>query len=274
MRLKIEHVSRYSYRQPPSTVTQILRLTPRSHQGQFVVDWRVEVDQDCRLRAAADAFGNLVHSFDLAGPIDSMTITATGEVETENTNGIVSGQLERFPPTIFLRETDLTRSGVAIRNFADDAAATAEEPLDKLHALNKAIFERMRFELEGTEVTTTAVDAFAAGHGVCQDYAHIFVAAARHLGVPSRYVGGYLYRPDQIDQVAGHGWAEALVEGLGWVAFDPTNGISMTDSYVRVAVGLDYLGASPIRGTHYGGSHEELNVTVRVEEVGLQYQSQ
>ena len=119
------------------------------------------------------------------------------------------------------------------------------------------------------------------GHGVCQDFAHVFIAAARHLGHPARYVGGYLFQPalshwqsqgsagqtQSTDaQDAGHAWAEALVPHLGWVGFDPANGISPTDAYVRVAVGLDYLGAAPVRGTRYGGGGESLAVKVIVHD--------
>ena len=269
MRLRITHESTYSYESPQNAVTESLRLTPRGHDGQFVVDWRVEVDHDCLLRTATDAFGNRVHSFSLNGPIISLTITATGEVETEDTHGVIRHQLERFPPTVFLRETALTKSGPTLRDFAEKIAATGTDRLSLLHDLNHAIFERMSFDTGPTNASTPAMDAFATGHGVCQDYAHIFVAAARHLDIPARYVGGYLYQPDSIEQDAGHGWVEALVDDLGWVAFDPTHGRSATDAYVRVAVGLDYLGAAPVRGARYGGGGEELSVRVRVEEVML-----
>ena len=95
MRLRIRHQSTYAYATPANSVTQLLRLTPRSHDGQFVVDWRVEVDHDCRLQQAADAFGNVVHSFTLAGSLTALTVSAIGEVETEDTHGLVRGQVER-----------------------------------------------------------------------------------------------------------------------------------------------------------------------------------
>jgi transglutaminase-like putative cysteine protease len=132
-----------------------------------------------------------------------------------------------------------------------------------------AIRKNMRFDTDGTDPRTSAPDAFALGHGVCQDFAHIFIAAARHLEIPARYVGGYMYRIDEKnEQEAGHAWAEALIDGLGWVGFDPANGISPTDAHVRVAVGLDYLGAAPVRGTRYGGTNEELDVKVQIRPSG------
>jgi transglutaminase-like putative cysteine protease len=266
MRFRVTHETAYRYQQPAAAVTQVLRMTPRGHDGQFIVDWRIELAGDNRLRASADAFGNIMHSFALPGPISAVTVTAIGEVETEDTHGLVKGQIERFPPAVFLRDTRLTEADAELRQFAVDVTAGAGDRLSVLHALNTAVHERMRFDKGPTDASTTAREAFASGHGVCQDYAHVFVAAARQLEIPARYVGGYLFQKSMPEQDAGHGWAEALVEDLGWVAFDPANGVSATDAYVRVAVGLDYLGAAPVRGAQFGGAGEALAVSVRVEE--------
>jgi transglutaminase-like putative cysteine protease len=268
MRLRVTHETTYSYGVPANSVTQILHVAPRGHDGQFVVEWRVELNHDTRLRQATDAFGNYIHSFDLVGPIEDLTVTAAGVVETDDTNGVVRGAVERFPPALYLRDTDLTTSDVNIRQFAGKIAAQQSGQIERLHALNAAILKEMRFDSAVTDTTTLAAEAFAASHGVCQDFAHIFIAAARHLGAPARYVGGYLYQPDGDNQVAGHGWAEAYVDDLGWVAFDPAHGRSANDAYVRVAVGLDYLGAAPVRGARQGGDEERMDVRVRVEDIG------
>ena len=115
---------------------------------------------------------------------------------------------------------------------------------------------------------------FALKRGVCQDLTHIFIAAARSLAIPARYVGGYFHRDDGVDeQEAGHAWAEAFVPRLGWVAFDAANGLCATDAHVRVAVGLDYLGAAPLRGTRYGGGGEVMSVKVRVDQASQQTQN-
>jgi transglutaminase-like putative cysteine protease len=268
VRLRIVHETTYRYGTPAASVTQVLRLTPRSHDGQFVHDWRIELDQDGHLRQSADAFGNVVHSLTLSGPLEALTITATGDVETENTNGVIRGQIERFPAPIFLRDTPLTEPDAEIRAFAGDIAGLAgRDRLTLLHDLTTALNRHMEFDTRPTDATTPAAEAFAHGHGVCQDFAHIFIAAARHIGIPARYVSGHLFQKKAGELVAGHGWAEAMVEGLGWVAFDPANGISATDAYLRVAVGLDYLGAAPVRGSRHGGAEEKLGVKVRVTDV-------
>jgi transglutaminase-like putative cysteine protease len=270
MRLRLLHETAYRYETPATRAIQTLRLTPRGHDGQFVVNWRIDIDEDCRLDSATDPFGNKVHSFTVEGPLEGLTITAEGEVETHDTHGVVSGQVERFPPVVFLRDTALTTANAAIRAMADDTAAHAgPERLTLLHDLMDAIRKNMRFDTGGTDAYTSATDALALGHGVCQDFAHIFIAAARYLGIPSRYVGGYMFRVDEAnEQDAGHAWAEALIDDLGWVGFDPTNGISPTDAHIRVATGLDYLGAAPVRGTRYGGTGESLAVKVRISPSG------
>lgn len=270
MRLRIRHETAYSYESPAASAIQILRLTPRGHDGQFIIDWRIEVDRDCRLSTTTDPFGNTVHSFTVEGPLDGLVITAEGEIETQDTHGVVSGQAERMPAPVFLRDTRLTQSDAAIRALAADSAAEGgDDPILVLHAIMNRIRTRMRFHINATDSGTSATEAFAQGDGVCQDFAHVFIAAARHLGIPARYAGGYLFRGDiEGGQDAGHAWAEALVPSLGWVGLDPANGISATDAYVRTAVGLDYLGAAPVRGTRYGGGGESLAVHILVDDVG------
>ena len=139
-------------------VGQVLRLTPRGHDGQFVVDWRIDVDRDCRLEQSTDPFGNVVHSFTVEGPLDTLTITAEGRVETNDTHGIVTGQVERFSPIVFLRDTQLTTADAAIRAFADEAAAPGtEDRIALMHRLMDGIRDRMRFDTNATDTGTSAI---------------------------------------------------------------------------------------------------------------------
>jgi transglutaminase-like putative cysteine protease len=268
MRIHIRHETAYSYATPATRAIELLRLTPRGYDGQFILDWRIDVDHDCRLDQSSDPFGNTLHAFTAEGPMSGLVITAEGQIETTDTSGVVTGQVERFPPQVFLRDTPLTAANAAIREFADSLVSrTSGQDLKMMHAIMGGIRERLRFDVDATDPGTSATEAFAIGHGVCQDFAHIFIAAVRHLGVPARYVSGYLCRSDYIEQQAGHAWAEALIPDLGWVGFDPANDISPTDAYVRVAIGLDYLGAAPVRGVRYGGSGESLAVQVDVADI-------
>ncbi|HEY0224209.1 MAG TPA: transglutaminase family protein [Pseudolabrys sp.] len=275
MRIRISHATTYRYETPPTAVTQLLRLTPRNHDGQYVVDWRIDLSEDCILHQHDDAFGNITHSFTAEGPFEKLSVTVDGEVETQDTNGRVNGAIEVFPPALFLRETDLTHADAAIVDFAETTRAAApKDTLTLLHELLNGLNREITFDTSPTVAATTAAEAFKLKRGVCQDLTHIFIAAARRLGVPARYIGGHFYRADGVtEQDAGHAWVEAYIDGLGWVGFDPTNGISTTDAHVRVAAGLDYLGSAPVRGTRYGGSGETLNVAVHVEQSRHQSQN-
>jgi transglutaminase-like putative cysteine protease len=161
----------------------------------------------------------------------------------------------------------LTEPNAEIRSFAREIAGSAPDRLSMLHALLDTLPQTITFDTDPTHAHTTAAEAFALKRGVCQDISHIFIASARSLGIPARYVSGYLHRADgQNDQQAGHAWTEAFVDGLGWVAFDATNGMCATDAYLRVAVGLDYLSAAPLRGSRIGGEGEGLDVRIRIDE--------
>ncbi len=275
MRLRISHLTSYRYEQPATSVIQMLRLTPRNHDGQYVARWRIDVSTDCRLDQHEDAFGNVTHAFTAEGPFSELAVTVEGEVETRDTQGIVRGAVERFPPGLYLRETALTSPDEKIAAFAAACRDDADgQVLGLLHLMLERLHGDMTYDTDPTHAATTAAQAFALGRGVCQDLTHVFIAAARSLGIPARYVSGYFHRDDGVrEQDAGHAWTEAFVPKLGWVAFDPANGLCATDAHVRVAVGLDYLGAAPLRGTRYGGAGEALAVKVRVDQAAQQTQN-
>jgi len=275
MRIRISHATVYHYDTPPSGVTQLLRKTPRNHDGQYVLNWRLDLSQDCLLHQHEDAFGNITHSFTAEGPFNELSVAVEGEVDTQDTHGVISGALERFPPGLFLRDTPLTQADEAIIDFAEAArAANGKDRLTLLHHMLGRLNAEMTFDTDPTHVATTAAEAFRLRRGVCQDITHIFIAATRRLGIPARYISGHFYRADGVvEQEAGHAWAEVHVEDLGWVGFDATNGICTTDAHVRIAMGLDYLGAAPVRGTRFGGGSETLTVTVHVDQAGQQMQS-
>jgi len=276
MRLRVSHLTTYRYATPAASVIQTLRLTPRNHDGQYVARWRIDVSTDCRLDQHEDAFGNIIHTFTADGPFGELSVLVEGEIETRDTQGIVRGAVERFPPTLFLRETALTTADQNLAAFAAACRDAGEgKVLSLLHVMLERLHEDMTYDTDPTQVATSASEAFALKRGVCQDLTHIFIAASRSLGIPARYVGGYFHRGDGvIEQDAGHAWAEAFVPELGWIGFDPANGFCSTDAHVRVAVGLDYLGAAPLRGTRYGGAGEAMSVKVRVDQAFRQSQNQ
>src|SRR5689334_16804284 len=275
MRLKIFHATTYRYDPPATGVIQVLRMTPGSHDGQYVADWQIDASCDSRLDVHEDAFGNVTHVM-TNGATSDLTITVEGLVETHDNGGVLRGTDERFPPSLFLRPTALTSANPPMESFVRHLRSEAEDDiLGFLHTLMTQINEHMTFDEDPTHSGTSAAEAFALKRGVCQDYAHIFIACARSAGVPARFVSGHFLRSDgMIDQAAGHAWAEAFVPDLGWVGFDPANCICTTEAHARVAIGLDYLGAAPVRGTRYGGGTETLTVAVKVDQAGRPGQSQ
>ncbi len=275
MRLRISHLTRYCYETPASGVIQMLRLTPRNHDGQFVANWRIDVSTDCRLDQHEDAFGNITHAFSADGPLSELCVLVEGEVETRDTQGIVRGAVERFPPSLYLRETALTSPGADIVAFAAARREMAGgKVLDLLHGMLERLHNDLTYDTDPVRSAIPAAEVFARRRGTCRDLTHVFIATARSLGIPARYVGGYFHRDDGApEQHAGHAWAEGFVPELGWVAFDAANGFCATDAHVRVAVGLDSLGAAPLRGTHLGGSGEVLSVKVRVDQATQQTQN-
>jgi transglutaminase-like putative cysteine protease len=264
MHLSIDHVTRYRYAEPAQGIIQLLRLTPRGSDSQHVVKWRIDVDADGRLTPFTDAHGNHCHIFYADRAVESLTLHVAGTVQTAETAGITSGTQDPLPPRVYLRATALTAASAAMAQFAEKLRNP--DILAQSHALMQAVRERIGFVPGVTDVVTDAASAFRQGSGVCQDLAQILISTARHLGTPARYVSGHYAAADHPEQEASHAWAELHIPHLGWVAFDPTHGVGSTEGHVRVAVGLDSLDASPVRGTRRGGGAESLAVTVHGRE--------
>ena len=188
-----------------------------------------------------------------------------GQVETADLSGVLKGHKEAISPGAYQRHTQRTRPDAALSELAKDVAKGEATQLSKCHAMMGALADAIEYTPGETDAGTTAAEALASGKGVCQDHAHAFVAAARALGYPARYVSGYLLMENTVNQDATHAWAEAWVEHLGWVGFDISNGISPDERYVRLAIGLDYREAAPISGVRFGGGAEHLDVSLQVQ---------
>lgn len=224
---------------------------------------------------AEDAFGNIVHNLSYTRPLDDLSMTIQGEVETRELHGVVRGGLERFPAGLYLRETPLTQSDSALRNFAEGLGGAGV--LGRLHKLMAALHADM--EVEPKPVNLPAPTIFAAKRGASADVAHVFIAAARSLGIPARFIAGYaLVAPEHgVWRATQRCWAEACVDGTGWIGFDPVEGISPSEAHIRVNMALDHLGAAPLRTTVQGSVEERLDVTVladHADHAGFRQQQQ
>lgn len=267
MRLSIDHRTTYRFSEPQDRLVQLLRMTPENTDDQTAASWHIAIDRDARMRRHRDGFGNCTTMLYCDGPIDGIEIAVTGEMVTSRSDGILRGTREPLPPALFLRTTPATAADAAIAAFARDVAGDGDDVLALLHRLNLAVRARATVERRRRGAGRSAAEAFARDRATPRDLAQIFIAAARSLGIPARYVTGYCdlegdHRPTP------HGWADAYVERLGWVGFDPTLGLSPEEHHVRVAVALDAAGAAPVAGSRLGEGEEELEVDVTVVRDG------
>ena len=261
MRLSIDHRTQYRFSQPQARVVQLLRMTPIDCAGQTVIDWRIDVDCDARLREGHDGYGNITTMLYVDGPIDAVAIMVRGDVLTDDMDGRVTGTLEPLPPIFFTRTTPLTTANAAVAALVGKGDATFE----RVAALNAAVNAAITAEAGRTPKNRTAADVLAEGRGSVRDCAHVFLAAARVGGYPARLISGHcLDGPNAGSHKSAHCWGEVFIEGTGWVGFDPSTGRSPGETYVRVAVGLDAGDSTPLSGTRRGGGIEELDVEVRV----------
>jgi transglutaminase-like putative cysteine protease len=263
MRLTIHHRTHYQYENAPTHMVQLLRLTPRDDTHQRVVEWKISAPG--RQTAFRDAFQNLTQTHVVHTPNDTLEIEVHGVVDVQR---LVEGELreeEGVPPIAYLCPTDLTEGDAAINALAPSALSHGlTRPVDAL-MLAGAICRVVDYQAGQTDATSTAAQAFALGRGVCQDHAHVMIAACRSLGVPARYVSGYV-DPGNSRAAASHAWVDVWL-GARWVSIDVTNGIFASDGHCRLAVGRDYLDACPIRGVREGGRAEHLEVAVNIASV-------
>lgn len=257
MKLHIEHHTHYHYEQPILHSVQHLRLTPQTGFGQTVKHWKLRVNG--RLTAYRDSYGNAAHTLVMNAAHQEIDIVASGEVET----GVVTPpHAELVPLMIYLRHTPLTLADAALTDFAQSYTGAQATQLE---ALMHAILARVTYQRGSTSVHTDAAQAFAAGAGVCQDHAHIFVTCCRAIGIPARYVSGYLFTQHG-ELSESHAWADAWVDNR-WLSFDVSNAQRANECHVRLAVGLDFRDASPVSGSRRGGGMEHLQAQVQVSQI-------
>ena len=260
MQLHIRHETRYQYERPVKYSVQSLHLTPRRDSNQRAVAWTIVAPG--RRIEQTDAYGNIAHLLTIEEPHREIHIMVHGIVETADLEGRHDdGSLS---PLNFLSSTTLTAPNEELRAFALSAVGQIVDPRSRAEALSEAVFNAVRYKPGISEVTDSAAVAFKSGEGVCQDHAHVFLAAARSIGIPARYVSGYLYTGDTKD-AASHAWVDVwLGPEIGWLSLDVTHKRAAVGNYCRLAVGRDYLDAAPVRGVRQGGGGEQMRATVLV----------
>ena len=256
MRLHIKHHTTYTYEMPVQNSIQYIRLTPRNTPQQRIHDWTLTTPGE--VSQVTDGFGNIVTVMTVEEPVSDITLTAEGIVDL--TGKPLTRDDSPFPPQVFLRQTPLTEPSPDIKEFAAHYSAQKRS----LMKLMRDLREKIRFTPGATTVTHTAAEAFELGAGVCQDHTHVFIACCRHIGVPVRYVSGYIHSFGD-DHLATHAWAEAWI-GRNWQTFDVVNTLNVAESHIKLATGLDYRDAAPVRGVRSGGGMEHLDTRAWVTQ--------
>lgn len=270
MKIHIRHATTYHYDNPGAHLVQRLYLTPQDNQSQSVLEWTIEAPGIENALRYVDAFGNVAHLTTPPTDLTEVTVIATGTVNTSDTAGVVGHDHGSVPIQAYLSSTPATETNAAIRSLAH--AQEHLSGIEQLHSLSASVLNTVVYAIGTTNEHTTAADAVRDGKGVCQDHAHVFISAARFLGVPARYVSGYMVVGENELAEASHAWAETYVTNLGWVGFDVSNQVSPDERYVRVATGMDVSGATPAKGVRRGLSTgaERMDVEVLVERLAEQ----
>ncbi|MFV9503467.1 MAG: transglutaminase family protein [Oscillochloridaceae bacterium umkhey_bin13] len=280
MHYSILHKTRYRYSAPVSESVTEVRMQPRSEGAQICRSFRLHTNPSAQVYHYYDNYGNLVHHFTIPAPHKLTTITAEalvflpppdplpadlGPDAWERLDQLVASEdhWDFLTPSRFARQTTL------LNTLVDQLEVRRrDDPLRLIRELNQRIFEIFDYDTEHTEVDSPIDVALAARRGVCQDFAHIMIALVRTLGMPCRYVSGYLFHRvedhDRSEEDATHAWIEVLLPDLGWVGFDPTNNLIAGERHIRTAVGRDYADVPPTRGVFKGRAESRLEVGVKV----------
>jgi len=265
MQLHVRHETLYRYATPVSGTAQIIRLTPRQERGQRVLRWNVKTPG--RRIEHRDPFGNLAHLVTVSEPHDEIRIVARGVVELSDHTGWLPPDDSGLSPLVFLAGTRLTAFNADIRDLA--GPRPANPGADDLLSLADRIRAAVEYVPGATEVHHDAAEALKLGKGVCQDHTHVFLAACHALGIPARYVSGYVQAAGS--DAASHAWADAWLQAeQRWLSIDITNLRVAGAHHCRLAVGRDYLDACPVRGVRRGGEGESMLVRVVVGEAAEQ----
>lgn len=278
----IRHFTRYRYSRPVWQSVMQLRMQPRSEHTQRCFTFQLAISPQVRVFSYQDHIGNVVHHFDVPGQHRQLTIIADALVDVETPAPLpeslgpdawdeIDALIERDDYWDMLLPSRYARTSPELIALAEELEVDrrdGRQPLELLTTLNRKLYHHFSYVQRSTEVDTAIEDAIRSRQGVCQDFAHIMISMVRNLRIPCRYVSGYLHRDpdhaDRSDEGATHAWVEALLPGIGWVGFDPTNNLIVGGRHIRTAIGRDYADVSPSVGTMKGSAETELQVRVRV----------
>jgi transglutaminase-like putative cysteine protease len=278
----IRHFTRFRYSQPVRQSLMEVRMHPRSETAQRCFTFQLSVSPRVRIFSYGDHLGNLVHHFDIPGQHNQLTIIADALVDVDAPLPLppslgleawseLDNMIHRDDYWAMLMPSHFARTSPELEELARELGVDrrdGRDPLEVLRTLNRDLYRTFSYVKKSTAVDSPIEDALRARQGVCQDFAHIMITLARNLRIPCRYVSGYLHHDsehaDRSGEGATHAWVEALLPGLGWTGFDPTNDLIAEGRHIRTAIGRDYSDVPPTLGTMKGRAKTELQVRVRV----------
>jgi transglutaminase-like putative cysteine protease len=270
----IRHLTRFRYKDPVSESIMETRMHPRSDHSQHCLSFSLSVSPRCRVFSYRDHYGNIVQHFDIPGDHDQLVIVAESLVEQQVQmdvpaflapdawNALDAMVTEGDYGEMLLPSTFAIPTPALLEMARKLNVVRRDDPLMVVHELNKSIYDYFEYVPRSTRVDSPIDEAIATHRGVCQDFAHTMIALLRHIGIPARYVSGYLYRSredhDRSTPDASHAWVEVLLPHLNWVGFDPTNDLIAFNRHIRTAVGRDYADVPPTHGVFRGKTESEL----------------
>jgi transglutaminase-like putative cysteine protease len=282
----IQHLTRFDYSRIVCESAMEIRMQPRGDGNQRCLTFSLSISPRCRVFSYRDHLGNQVHHFDIPGDHRQLVIVAHALVEQQPLGPVP----ERLSPWSWdeldrlvaqddfwemLLPSTFSEPTAALRELAAEwKIVRRDDPLSLLHEISRNVYTSFEYLPRSTRVDSPIDVALETRRGVCQDFAHIMIALARMVGIPCRYVSGYLYHGDsETDSIldgrsapsATHAWVEAFLPQLGWVGFDPTNDLVVEDRHIRTALGRDYADVPPTHGLYRGKTESELSVAVHVE---------
>ncbi len=278
MRLRVFHRTTYRYRSPVTDGFNELRLRPATEDPSRLEFFLLQVNPPARLMHFRDNWFNYVHYFEMTEPHDTLVIEAQSVVRTTNpyADGLPAGVKMSALKSIlddmlapFVGDSryievspEVWRLGIDIRDGCDDVFQTAE-------AVMRHIYRAWTYAPSTTSAATHMNEVMKSRRGVCQDFSHVMIGICRSLGIPARYVSGYLYNGPGAHlrgAEASHAWCEVYVPGRGWFGLDPTNDTLADERHIKIATGRDYHDAAPVSGHFHGapGATSALEVQVEV----------
>jgi transglutaminase-like putative cysteine protease len=284
MRLEIRYVNEFTYREPAWESHNLLRACPSDSGPQRLLAYRVEVTPPARIHSYTDYWGTRVDEFGIVEPHRLLRVEAESTVETSEPIDPARGSdldaldTVRGELSTYLRPSPHATWDDVVEEQAREAVRGVTEVVEASLAISQTITKSLDYVPGATYVGMDVTDVLSQGKGVCQDFAHLGIAMYRSVGIPARYVSGYLYASDQTRAVAPdepelsvqtHAWVEVFVPGHGWWALDPTNRQTVGQLHVKIGHGRDYEDVMPLRGVYHGGAEHDLGVQVRISREHL-----